>query len=216
MLFDIDGTLVTFKFDVQGTRRALIAELSRRGLDVSGLSLTSPTQQIIDSAKEQIESERTGVDFPSLKRKLYSILDEFEVKGSREVAVFPGTRETLLYLRSRFARLAVLTNSGRKAAYAVLQRGRIFGCFDFVLTREDVDTMKPSPDGVLKAVQRFSLPKEEIYYVGDGILDIIAAKKAGLRIVSVATGIYSSGQLRANGADFVIPSLKQLPALLNL
>jgi phosphoglycolate phosphatase-like HAD superfamily hydrolase len=76
--------------------------------------------------------------------------------------------------------------------------------------------MKPSPDGVLKAVQRFSLPKEEIYYVGDGILDIIAAKKAGLRIVSVATGIYSSGQLRANGADFVIPSLKQLPALLNL
>lgn len=126
------------------------------------------------------------------------------------------TRETLLYLRGKSVRLAVLTNSGRKAAYAVLRRGGILDCFDFVLTREDVDTMKPSPDGVLRAIQRFSMPIEEICYVGDGILDIMAAKKAGLRIISVATGISSSDQLRAGGADVVIPSLGELPPLLNL
>lgn len=215
-LFDIDGTLVTFKFDVQGTRKALIEELSKRRIDTSRLSLTTPTQTIIDAAKEQTESGKVGVDFASLRRKLYSILDEFEMESSSEAKVFPSTKTTLLYLRSRSIRLAVLTNSGRKAAFSILRKGRILGCFDFVLTREDVETMKPSPAGILQAVGRLSLPKEEVCYVGDGIFDIMAAKGAGLRVVSVATGIYTPDRLRHEGADFVISSLEKLPAILGV
>lgn len=216
VLFDIDGTLVTFKFDVQGTRKALIRELTRRGLDTSGLGLASPTQQIIDSARKQIESGAAGVDYPSLKRALHSILDEFELESSRKASVFPGTRETLVYLRSRAVHMAVLTNSGRKAAYSVLRRGKILDCFDFILTRDDVETLKPSPEGVLKAVETFSVPKEEVWYVGDGLFDIEAAKKAGLMVVSVATGIYTADRLREEGADFVISSLKELPGILHV
>jgi HAD superfamily hydrolase (TIGR01549 family) len=216
VLFDIDGTLVTFEFDVEGTRKALIAELSRQGLDVSGLSLSTPTQQIVDFARRQAEAGESGTDFRLLRRRLYSILDESEVKSARNASVFPGTKKTLLYLRNRSVRLGVLTNSGRKAADEVLAKGRLLDCFDFVLTREDVDSMKPSPEGVLKAVQMFSLPKEQVYYVGDGILDIIAAKKAGLRIISVATGMYPPDRLRADGADFVVSSLRELPSLLKL
>jgi len=216
VLFDIDGTLVTFKFDVKGTRKALIQELERNGLDTSGLDLNSPTQKIMDAAKSQTQDRPGAAGFAFLKGKLYSILDEFEVESSSQAAVFPGTKEILLRLRSRAVRLAVLTNSGRKAAYSVLRRGRILDCFDFVLTREDVDTMKPSPDGILKAVSRFSLPKEEVCYVGDGILDIVAAKRAGLRVISVATGIHTAGRLREEGADRVISSLKELPEALGL
>lgn len=216
MLFDIDGTLVTFKFDVQGARRALVAELQRSGLDVAGLSPASSTQQIIDSAKRHAESGGSGVDFPSLKARLYSILDRYEAEGAREAIMFPGTKKTLLYLRARSVRLAVLTNSGRKAAYAVLRRGEILDCFEFILTREDVDVMKPDPDGILRAVRKFSMPKGDICYVGDGVLDIVAARNAGLRIVSVATGVHSSDQLLAGGADMVIASLEELPALLGL
>lgn len=216
VLFDIDGTLVTFRLDVQGLRKALIGELSRRGLDTSGLGLTSPTQQIINSAREQIETGDAGDDFTSLKRKLYSILDDFEEESSKEATVFPVTRKTLLYLRGKSIRLAVLTNSGRRAAYSVLRRGKILECFDFILTREDVGTMKPSPEGVLKALERFSLPKEEVCYVGDGIFDVMAAKKVGLKVISVATGIYTPDRLREEGADFVISSLKELPKVLRL
>ena len=215
-LFDIDGTLVTFKFDVQGTRRALIEELSRNGLDTAGLSLTTPTQVIIDSARAQTAGGKGGVSFESLRRKLCSILDDFEVESSRQAKAFPGTRETLQYLREKSVRLAVLTNSGRKAAYSLLRRGRILDCFEFVLTREDVEMMKPSPAGLLEAVTRFSLPKEEICYVGDGVYDIVAAKGAGLKVVSVATGIHTSDRLRQEGADFVISSLEGLPEILGV
>lgn len=215
VLFDIDGTLVTFKFDVMGTRKALIEELRRSGIDTFDLTLDSPTQKILDTARSQTkEAGREG--FAALKERLYSILDDFEVESSRQAAVFPGTKRLLLHLRKRGVRLAVLTNSGRRAAFSVLRKGGILDCFDFILTREDVDMMKPSPEGILKSVGRFSLPKEEVCYVGDGILDIVAAKGAGLRVISVATGIHTASRLREEGADCVISTLKELPGVLGL
>ncbi len=215
-LLDVDGTLVTFKFDVQGTRKALIEELARAGLDTSGLTLASPTQEIIDSAGRQARSGARGVDYPSLRARLFSILDRFEEESTRDAEVFPGTRETLLYLRDRGVRLAVLTNSGRKAAYEVLRRAGIYDCFDFILTRDDVETMKPSPEGLLKALDLFSIPKAEILYVGDGLFDIMAAKRAGLKVIGVATGLYTAARLREEGADHVISSLKELPGLFHV
>jgi HAD superfamily hydrolase (TIGR01509 family) len=212
VLFDVDGTLVTLRFDVQGTRKALIAELARRGVDTSGLGLSTPTQQIIDAAKGQVQAAQ----FTSLKKRLYAMLDEFELESSRGVTVFPDSRKTLLYLRARHVRLAVLTNSGRKAAHRVLRRGGMLGCFDFILTREDVETMKPRPEGVLEAVRRFSLPKERVFYVGDGLMDIAAAKGAGLKVISVATGVHTVDSLREGGADIVISSLKELPGVLGV
>jgi phosphoglycolate phosphatase len=216
VLFDVDGTLVTFEFDVPGAKKALVEELAKMGVDTSGLSLTSPIQTIIDAAKVKVQGGKAGADFAPLRRRLYSILDDFEVDSSSKSSMFPGTKKTLLYLRSRSVRLAVFTNSGRRAAYSLLRRGRILECFDFILTREDVDTMKPSPAGILKAVERFSLPKEEVCYVGDGIFDITAAKAAGLKVVSVATGNYTPERLRQEGADFVISSLEELPGILGV
>jgi HAD superfamily hydrolase (TIGR01509 family) len=211
-LFDVDGTLVTFEFDVQGTRRAIIEDLAKRGLDTSGLGLSTPTQKIIDIISEQAK----GAELASLKRRINSKLDKFELESSRAAKVLPGARKTLVYLRSKRVRLGVLTNSGRKAAYRVLRRGGMLDCFDFVLTREDVETMKPRPEGVLEAVRRFSLPKKQVFYVGDGLLDIAAAKAAGLKVISVSTGTQTADRLREAGANFVISSLRELPGILGV
>jgi HAD superfamily hydrolase (TIGR01549 family) len=216
VLFDIDGTLVTFNFDVQGSRRALLAELSRFGFDTSTLDLASPTQSVIDAARGQAASGNVGTDFESIRERLFSILDEFELESGKSVSAFPEAKEVLASLRARSAKLGVLTNSGRKAASRILERSSLSGFFDFVLTRDDVDAMKPSPDGVNKAVSLFGLPRDRVVYVGDSRYDIIAAKAAGLRVVCVATGIYTVEKLRSEGADEVVGSLADLPRVLSV
>ena len=213
VLFDLDGTLVTFNFDVQGSRKALFAELTKLGFDMSNLSLTSPTQNVIDAARSQVETGRAKVDFGRVRERLFSILDDFELDSGRSVTAFPEAKETLANLRG-FAKLGVLTNSGRKAASRILGRSSLLGYFDFVLTRDDVDAMKPSPEGVNKAVAMFALPKEKVVYVGDGLLDIIAAQAAGLKVISVATGNYTVEKLKSEGADVVLGSLSELPKAL--
>jgi phosphoglycolate phosphatase len=215
-VFDLDGTLVTFKFDVQGTRIAIIEELSRRGFDTAGLGMTTPTQAMIDSARTQVESGKVRAEFDEVRAKLYSILDASEMESSYTTSVFPNTRETLDYLRSKSVRLAVLTNSGRRAAAEVLTRARLQDCFEFVLCREDVATMKPRPDGLVRAISLLGMPRSQIFYVGDSKYDIIAAKQAGLRFVAVPTGNYDETKLRGEGADYVISSILELPGLLGV
>jgi HAD superfamily hydrolase (TIGR01549 family) len=214
-IFDMDGTLVTFKFDVQGTRKALIELLSSHGFDTSGLGLTTPTQLILDSARAQTTASGPGA-YEELRSKVYAVLDEFELESVSSTTPFPGTRQALVHLKSRGVRLAVLTNSGRRAATEALRRANLGGCFEFVLTRDDIDAMKPKPDGLKKAIALLGLPLSETYYIGDSTYDIHAAKGAGIRVVSVATGNYSAERLKAEGADFVISSVPELGRILGV
>ena len=213
-IFDIDGTLVSFKFDAEGVRRALIGELRARGVDASGLDLSSPTQKILDAAKSRMSPGIEG--YEGYRRKVFDILDGFELKDIASTKPFPGIREALVNLRAEGVRLGVLTNSGRKASTLSLTAAGLLGFFEFVLTRNDTETMKPRPEGLLQAVSMLSLPKEDVYYVGDTPYDVMAAKGAGVRSVSVATGSYTADRLAAAGSDFVIASVSELGGVLGI
>jgi len=209
-IFDIDGTLVTSNFDAPGTRRALIAELSSRGANVAGLGGGTPTQGILDAARAELR----GDGYEDYRKKVFSLLDDFELAAMADSVPFPGARDALVELRASGVRLAVLTNSGKKSAKEALTRGGMTDLFEFVLTREDTRAMKPSPDGLIEAVSLLSLPPNEVCYVGDSPFDIMAARGAGVRIVSVTTGKYAAERLKEAGADFVIKSLSELHAVL--
>jgi phosphoglycolate phosphatase-like HAD superfamily hydrolase len=60
--------------------------------------------------------------------------------------------------------------------------------------------------------QRFTGP--ETIIIGDTFRDIATARRAGARAVAVATGPHRPAQLRAAGADWVLPSLANTPAVL--
>jgi len=213
-IFDIDGTLVSFKFDAQGTRTALIGELKARGVDTSGLDLSSPTQKILDAAKARMLPKDGG--YADYRSKAFDILDSFELQDIASTKPFPGIRGTLTGLKAKGVRLAVLTNSGRKAATRSLTIAGLQDLFEFVLTRNDTETMKPRPEGLLQALALLSLPKESVYYVGDTPYDVMAAKGAGVRSVSVATGSYAPDRLASEGPDFVISSISELGGVLEI
>ncbi len=214
-VFDLDGTLVTFNLDIQEWRRVLLDVLSKRGFDTGGLGLTTPTQEILDHARSQVVPERPEA-YESLRREAFSVLDRLESEGVASASVFPDTVDTLRYLKSKGVRLCVLTNSGRKAASESLKKAGLSSFFEFVLTRDDTETMKPRPEGLLKAVAMLGLPAAETFYVGDSRYDVMAAKQAGVRSVAVATGNYTVETLKGMGADFAITSISQLPTALGI
>jgi HAD superfamily hydrolase (TIGR01509 family) len=215
-IFDVDGTLVTFKFDVRGTREVLLREMSSDGFDTAGLGLATPTQVILDSARQQAARGLVDHSFEKLRQRFYDILDSFELATVDTTSVLPGVSDSLGYLKNHGVRLAVLTNSGKKAATLTLARAGISDLFEFVLTRDDIKSMKPSPDGLAKALLLLGLPPLEVCYVGDSPMDIMAGRAAGLKVISVATGIYSTDRLRSEGADLVVSSMTQLPGALGI
>ena len=150
-----------------------------------------------------------------MRRSIYLLLDRFELEGSKRSAPFDDTRPTLEELRRRGIKLAVVTNSGRLATTGLLTRYDLARYFEFVLTRDDVDHLKPHPDGLEKAVARLGLPSSRVVFVGDSVLDITAAKRAGLGVVSVATGNFRAEKLQAEGADVVLTRISELTGYLD-
>ena len=211
-IFDLDGTLVTFRFDLRSARKALITELGRRGYDASALDPAAPTQWLLDAAEAQTPAGEES-RFEDARRAAFEVLDRFEVANADSTELFPWTRDALDALLRSGVRMAVLTNSGRKAASAELERAGIGGYFEFVLTRDDTVLMKPAPEGVSMAASRLGLARESTYYVGDTPYDVQAAKAAGVRVIAVATGDYSAERLRSEGADFAVASLAELKPL---
>lgn len=214
-VFDMDGTLITFKFDVRGSRTAIFEELARRGYDTGRLDMFSPTQKILDWVRAQGDKAGDG-SYKAVRSAIFSILDRFETQSVKDTAPFPRVRESLEALRDRGVRLAVLTNSGRRAAAEALGRPGLTDLFEFVLTRDDTEAMKPRPEGLELAVARLGLPNDSVFYVGDSVLDIRAAREAGIRLISVATGNYPRDRLIGEGSEVVISSLSELPGALGV
>jgi len=211
LIFDVDGTLVSLKVDVERLRSITTKALVELGFDLSFMNEGNLyTQDIIDRAKLQVDAGLVKADFRTVTSRLNRALDELEMDWNAQAEPIPDTAKVLAHLRSRRIKLATLTNSGRAPSEWLLKKYGLLHYFDFTLTRDDVPAMKPRRDGMLKAISMMGFPQDQVLYVGDSIIDVKAAKAAGLRIASVTTGRYPPERLTQEGSDYVLGSLSDL------
>jgi len=221
VLFDLDGTLVEFKFKVRESRRAMIEWLRLKGFKVQNLTEATRTQEIIDAAYKEwkegsIDSpiRRSFGSFEAVKAELSSILDQFEFAAFQDARPHTGSLETLKELRQRKIELAIVTNSGRRPVDSVLKKFGFLQFVSLVLTRNELSRLKPDPEGLIKALNIFKVRREGAVFVGDSIIDIEAARNAGIRSIAVSCGMYSESELKKNHPDFLISKIEELVKLI--
>jgi len=112
-------------------------------------------------------------------------------------------------------KVGLVTNNGRKGTDLTLKRYNLRIFFEAVVTRDDCENMKPAPDPVLKVLDEMRVSSGEAILVGDGVMDIMAAKAAGLPSVAVTTGPFTSGRLLEAEPDFLLASINDLPTLID-
>ena len=85
--------------------------------------------------------------------------------------------------------------------------------FSCVITREDAIPVKPEPDGVLFAAERFGVPPEKLLVVGDYIYDVEAGHRAGSYTVFVDN--LQSRVFPAPQSDYTVSDLRSLIYILH-
>lgn len=83
--------------------------------------------------------------------------------------------------------------------------------------RRDCDCRKPKPGLILRAAEENGLDLNDSFFVGDSLVDVKAGKAAGCRTILLghSTTFLTSLIERENShPDFLLPSLKRVPALL--
>jgi phosphoglycolate phosphatase-like HAD superfamily hydrolase len=88
--------------------------------------------------------------------------------------------------------------------------------FKAIATGKTTRFTKPFPDPILWAARLLGVSPKTCLMVGDTTPDIRAGRAAGAQTLGVLCGFGDELELRAAGADDILASTANLPALFNL
>jgi len=209
IIFDLDGTLIEFKLDVYSSKNEVIHLIKRELPNIVGLDVSQPYHLMLEKVRGFVDEET----FESIKLKVFKVLDKFEEKAVQETSLKEGARDALIELKRLGKRITLLTNSGKTATFNALKKFGIIDLFEIVLSREDVEFLKPSTSGFKKMLTLLNLGASECLSVGDGLIDLIPSKALGIKFVAVAGGYNPIEKMLEHRPDYVVSSLSELPML---
>ena len=113
-------------------------------------------------------------------------LNEFE--SNMKFNYVEGFEEFIHSLRQKGLKTAVVTSSNREKMESVYrQRPEFKSLFDAILTSEDFEESKPSPDCYLKGAARFGVKPEDCVVFEDSFNGLKSGRASGAYVVGLAT-----------------------------
>ncbi len=172
ILFDLDGTLVdTWRLYLESYRHGLGEFFS-----------TPPSDREIADLRpaSEIRLFRRVAGEGRFRECLEKFYAHYESRHDEFFdGAYPGVADMLTGLRAAGCRTGIITGKSRRAWEITSSRCRL-GAFDAVITDDDVDELKPHPEGILKALSELESGPENAMYIGDSYNDSKAAAAAGM------------------------------------
>ncbi len=183
-IFDMDGTLTVAMHDFDAIR----AEL--------GLPRGKP---ILEELARLPEHEA---------REVFARLDALELELALRARAAAGAVELLEALRSRSARLGILTRNSFANAVETLRACGLADYFDLAcIVGREAAAPKPDPGGIRRLLDSWRAAPDQAVMVGDYRYDLLAGRAAGIATVYVDT---SGAFPFAEHADVSVHSLAEL------
>lgn len=124
--------------------------------------------------------------------------------------LFPETKSVLLALKNAGARIGIISTKYRYRIQEVLNQHFPDNFVDIVVGGEDVKSAKPSPEGVLYAIEQLHVNKAEVLYIGDSTIDAETAQVAGVDFAGVTHGVTTANELSKYPHWKIMSTLKEL------
>ncbi len=212
IVIDMDGTITKFNLDYMAARRRALGELEKLGLRTPDMTEQVNLFVILQELKDNCEPEK----FSKLRSTFYGFFEEMELKAAEDVSLYPGAEKTLQELHAKHLKIGLVTNNSRAGTELTLKRHHLEPFLDAVVTRDDCEEMKPASAPIKKILAQLGVSTEAAILVGDGVMDIMAAKAAGLLSVAVSTGPFPIERILKAEPDYILGSINELPTLIEL
>ena len=183
VLFDFDYTLGDSSRGIVASANHALTQLGYAALPPEaiyptiGLSLARTCAQLTECDDTALAG--------SFTRLFHEKAEQVMVPSTE---LYPQTLPMLHALRAQGIRTAIVTTKLRRRIEQILVQTGAQGLFDLVVGAEDVRAEKPSPEGLLWALDHLGLEKQDVLYVGDSLVDAQAAQRAGIPFAAVLTG----------------------------
>ncbi len=195
VLFDLDGTLIDSVYEHvsawwQTLRQARIHvpkwKIHRR----VGMSGKSFIQELLREL-----NLKTKYDIEQLEQGH----DARFARAIEKLDPLPGANDLLEHLHRSNVPIAIATTGNRKQTSLLLKRLRLPKAMK-IITGDDVEKAKPSPDIFVAAAQKLRVNIGDCIVVGDSVWDVLAAGRKRALPVSLLSGGYGGDELERAGA----------------
>ena len=124
--------------------------------------------------------------------------------------LFLETKSVLLALKDAGAFIGIISTKYRYRIKEMLDQHFPGSFFNIIVGGEDVQTAKPSPEGLLLAIKQLHVTKAETLYIGDSTVDAATAKAAGVDFAGVTHGVTTAEELSKYPHWKIMNSLEEL------
>lgn len=222
VIFDLDGTLID---SMRAFRALVISNLSKSGINMPenqikevGLRLLKNSSQTNERGGFRLVFNifwRIGGTFglTRLNSLLFTIRCLSKMKSVyRNAPLFSDTIESLTILTRMGFCLGICTSATSKQLHQTLEKYNLGKYFfpNALISRNDVQIVKPDPEGIILSLKECAANPSESYFIGDLPIDIHAGNSAGVSTIALTTGIITEDVFhKYSNPSVVLDSLKQ-------
>ncbi len=151
-----------------------------------------------------------------MENLIEAYIAHYETHHDRMAALFPGVYEMLVSLARLGCAMGVVTSKRRRSTLQALDAFHLNPFIRVVLTADDLAVAKPAPDPIREALHRLGGHPSRALMVGDGAVDILAARAADVRSVAALWGAREVDAVLAAGPDYVVYTPGHIVTLVGL
>lgn len=209
LIFDFDGLILDTESSIVDGWKIIYAEYGQEfPLQTWIRDVVGTTNATFDPAAHlaSVTGRNLGL---RAQRDLHARVELYHLEQLRKLSAMPGVVNYLEAARRLGLRLAVASSSGHAWVEGHLRQLGLLELFDAILCREDVQNIKPDPELFLASLGALQVPAEQALAFEDSRNGVLAARRAGLRVVAVPNQVTAQGTLE--GSSLELSSLADLP-----
>lgn len=216
VLFDFDGTLFDSAPDI-----AYCANRVREDAGLTALPETRIRDFIGDGSERLLHRCLTDdlegvVPEPDYLRARDTFVQLYLKNLTRRSRWYPGATDVLSALAGRSIPTSLVTNKPERFTLPLLRELAWNDRFAAVVCGDSLKTKKPDPAMLVHAAHAAGAAPEACVMVGDSLIDMKAARAAGMRAVFVTHGYCRELAETIAAADEVCESLADVAALIDV
>ncbi|MDO6828569.1 HAD family hydrolase [Poseidonibacter sp. 1_MG-2023] len=200
IIFDLDGTLIDSLEDIAVCMNQVLKELNLPYYEIEdykyfvGGGISILVNNVLDKKTSQEIKEEVTSRFKEV----------YDQKLHKKTLPYDGIYALLDELKELDFKIGILSNKPHK--FTLQYTNNLFSKYNIkeIHGQKKEIPKKPDPIAAINIAKTFETPCEEVYFVGDTMVDMQTAKNANMKAIGVLWGFRDEAELLNNGADYLV------------
>ncbi len=179
VLFDLDGVILD-SFEAWFE----VFNHVRRNLKLKQISKEEFRKKIWGgSVSEDVKNYFKNKDVKELEEMYKKLISKY----THKIKLLPNAKNILGKIKKKKIKIGLVTNTFKKPVLDTIKFHKLTNYFDAIVTADDVEKAKPSPEAIIKLCKKLNIMPQEAVLVGDTKNDFKAGRAAGVFVVGLNT-----------------------------